>query len=190
MTQIVRSDSTLEAGQIKSEDQIMTELQERVQRLEDRAAINDVVVAYFLAADGDETANLGGCFTADATFSASGQLCASGRQGIMDFIVSSRSHMGLTVHTPHYAQVTFESSDLATGLVGAHLELVIAGLAVCGAVRYVDQYRRSEGCWRIKSRDMRTIYIAPWLEVGQALASSTPARWPGSDPTQSDYPRS
>jgi ketosteroid isomerase-like protein len=165
-------------------------LEERVQRLEDRAAINDVVVAYFLAADGDDIANVGACFTTDATFCASGQLCASGRQGIMDFIKISRSHMGLTVHTPHYAQVTFESGDLARGLVGAHLELVIAGSAVCGAVRYVDQYLRSEGCWRIKSRDMRTIYIAPWLEVGRALASTTPARWPGSNPTLSDYPRS
>jgi|SRR6266481_4641908 len=169
---------------------IMAELEERVQRLEDRGAINDVVVAYFLAADSDDIANVGACFTEDATFSASGQLCASGRQEIMDFINTSRSHMGLTVHTPHYAQVTFESGHLARGLVGAHLELVIAGSSVCGAVRYVDQYLRSKGCWRIKSRDMRTIYIAPWLEVGQALASSTPARWPGSNPTRSDYPRS
>jgi hypothetical protein len=90
----------------KSEDCIMAKLEERVQRLEDRGAINDVVVAYFLAADGDDIINVGACFTEDATLSASGQLCASGRQGIMDFINTSRSHMGLTVHTPHYAQVT------------------------------------------------------------------------------------
>jgi ketosteroid isomerase-like protein len=168
----------------------MADLNERVKRLEDRAAINDLVVAYFLAADGDDLATLGACFTEDATFSASGQLCASGRQGIMDFIKAARSHMGLTVHTPHYAQVTFDSCDEARGLVGAHLELVVTGSAVCGAVRYVDRYLRREGRWRIVGRDMRTIYIAPWLEVGQALASKTPVRWPGGNPSKSDYTRS
>lgn len=167
----------------------MVELVERVQRLEDRAAINDVVVAYFLAADGDDIANVGASFTEDATFSASGRLSASGRQAIMDFIYTSRTHFGLTVHTPHYAQVTFDSSDRARGIVGAHLEIVVAGSAVLGAVRYVDQYVRREGRWRISSRDMRTIYLAPWLEVGQAFASSTPVRWPGGDPEPSDYPR-
>jgi hypothetical protein len=168
----------------------MTELEERVRRLEDRAAIHDVVVAYFLAADGDDIAGVGASFTEEATFSSSGQLCASGRQGIMDFIRTARSHMGLTVHTPHYAQVAFESNDRARGLVGAHLELVLEGVSVCGAVRYVDEYVRSRDRWRIQSRDMRTIYLAPWLEVGQALASNTPVRWPGSPPARSDFPRS
>jgi ketosteroid isomerase-like protein len=167
----------------------MTELEERVRRLEDRGAIQDVVVAYFLAADGDDIANVGASFTEDATFSASGQLCASGRQGIMEFIRTARTRMGLTIHTPHYAQVTFDSGDRARGLVGAHLELVSEGASVCGAVRYFDEYARSEGRWRISSRDMRTIYMAPWLEVGQALASKTPVRWPGSAPAQSDFPR-
>ena len=167
----------------------MSDMEARVRRLEDRAAINDVVVGYFLATDGDDIVTVGESFTKDATFSASGHLCARGRQGIMEFIADARARMGLTVHTPHYAQVTFESNDSAKGIVGAHLELVIAGSSLCGAVRYVDEYAQSEGSWRIKSRDMRTIYIAPWLEVGQALASDTPARWPGGNPAKSDYPR-
>jgi hypothetical protein len=67
--------------------------------------------------------------------------------------------------------------------------LVLGGDLVYGAVRYVDQYRRIDGRWLIQSRDMRTIHIAPWLEVADALKSSTPSRWPGSPPAQSDYPR-
>jgi len=179
----------VERGNNTSGAYVMSDIEARVRRLEDRGAINDVVVAYFLAADGDDIVNVGASFTKDATFSASGQLCARGRQGIMDFIANARTQMGLTIHTPHYAQVTFESTDFAKGIVGAHLELVVAGSSICGAVRYADEYARGEGCWRIKSRDMRTIYIAPWLEVGEALASSTPARWPGSNAAQSDYPR-
>jgi hypothetical protein len=166
----------------------MQDLERRVSRLEDRAAIHDLVVAYFLAADGDDMLQVRASFTADATFSASGQLCAQGRQGIVDFISKARTQMGLTVHTPHYAQVTFDSDRRAKGIVGAHLELVIAGSAVYGAVRYVDVYERAES-WKIRSRDMRTIFIAPWLQLGEVFASTNPVCWPGGNPSKSDYPR-
>lgn len=164
-------------------------LEERVRRLEDRAELNDLVVSYFLAADGDDLEGVGNSFTATATFSASGAIAAEGRNGIVDFIRMSREQMGLTIHTPHYAQFTFDGSDRAKGLVGAHLELVLGGTAVYGAVRYVDTYERVEGRWRIHRRDMRTIHIAPWLEVGAAFESATPVRWPGAPAAASDYPR-
>lgn len=167
----------------------MTDLEHRIRRLEDRAAINDLVVAYFLAADGDDLAGVGASFTEDATFSSSGTVSASGRQGIVDFIRGARQQMGLTIHTPHYAQLTFDGDDAAAGLVGAHLELVLGGTAVYGAVRYVDRYARTDGQWLISSRDMRTIHIAPWSDVGAAFASETPVRWPGGAGGPSDYPR-
>ncbi len=164
-------------------------LEERVRRLEDRGELNDLVVSYFLAADGDDLEGVGNSFTDAATFSASGTIAAEGRDGIVDFIRVSREHMGLTIHTPHYAQFTFDDPDRARGLVGAHLELVLSGVAVFGAVRYVDAYERVAGEWRIHRRDMRTIHIAPWLEVGQSFESATPVRWPGAPGAGSDYPR-
>lgn len=167
----------------------MTSLEDRIRRLEDRAALNDLVVRYFLAADSDDLDGVGDSFTKDATFSASGVESATERDGIVDFIRTARTHMGLTIHTPHYVQVTFEDDDHANGLVGAHLELSLGETAVYGAVRYVDKYVRDDGAWRIASRDMRTINIAPWLEVGEALASDTPVRWPGAAAGGSDYPR-
>lgn len=164
-------------------------LEERVQRLEDRSEINDLVVRYFLSADGDDFEGIAASFTEDAEFSSSGVVTACGREGIVEFIRRARSQMGLTIHTPHYAHVTFRDADTAAGLVGAHLELDLGGQMVLGAVRYVDDYVRSGGSWRIRRRDMRTIHIAPWLEVGEAFSSSTPTRWPGATPLQSDYPR-
>lgn len=162
---------------------------ERVRRLEDRVEINELVVAYFLASDGDDLAGIGNSFAEDATFSASGIVTGTGREGIVEFIRSSRKQMGLTVHTPHYVQLSFDAPDSAQGLIGAHLELVLGGELVYGAVRYVDRYRRIDGRWLIQSRDMRTIHIAPWRQVAEALESTTPSRWPGSPPAQSDYPR-
>jgi hypothetical protein len=164
------------------------DLENRVARLEDRAEINDLVVRYFLASDGDDFATIAASFSSDATFASSGQLCGEGPEGIAEFIRGARTHMGLTIHTPHYVQITFDDADHARGLVGAHLELVLAGSTIYGPVRYVDEYVRVDGNWLIRRRDMRTIAIAPWAEFGAALESETPVRWPGSA-AASDYPR-
>lgn len=167
----------------------MDTLENRVRRLEDRAAIDDLVVRYFLAADGDDLNGVGACFTDDAIFASSGVVNAKGRQSIVDFIAGARAHMGLTIHTPHYGLYTFGDDDHATGLVGAHLELVLGGETLFGAVRYQDAYSRIGGEWLISRRDMRTIHIAPWNEVDETMRSELPVRWPGSAPSPSDYPR-
>lgn len=165
------------------------DLEQRIRRLEDRAAISDLVVSYFLASDDDDLDGVAASFTADATFSSSGALNATGRDAIVEFIRDARTYMGLTVHTPHYVQCQFEAEDRATGLVGAHLELVLGGVSVFGAVRYVDSYVREGKVWRFASRDMRTVHIAPWNEVGSSFPSTTPVRWPGGGEAPSDYPR-
>ena len=166
------------------------DLEQRVRRLEDRFEINDLVVSYFLASDGDDLAGIGSSFTNDATFSSSGTQCASGRGGIVEFIRSARSHMGLTIHTPHYAQVRFDGDDSADGLVGAHLELVLGGELLYGAVRYVDRYVRQDGRWLIRSRDMRTIQIGPWSGIAESFGSDRPVRWTGTEAAPSDFARS
>ena len=161
----------------------------RIARLEDRAAIQDLVVRYFLAADGDDLDALTEIFTDDATFRISGAVCGAGRDAVLAFLVAQRANMGLTVHTPNYALTTLAGEDRAQGLVGAHLELVLGGTAVYGAVRYCDEYVRIDGKWCIRDRDMRTIYLGRWNEAGQALAAAMPVQWPGIDALPSDFPR-
>ena len=97
--------------------------------------------------------------------------------------------MGLTIHTPHYGLYSFVTDDHATGLVGAHLEMVLGGGSTYGAVRYVDEYRRDGDRWRIAARDMRTIYIGDWSKAAAVFASPIPVQWPGTEPQPSDYPR-
>ena len=167
----------------------MTSIEDRIRRLEDKSAIDELNFRYFLASDGDDFAAIGDSFTDDATFASSGHVGGEGRRGIVDFIRGARGHMGLTIHTPHYGLYTFISDDCATGLVGAHLELVLGGQSTYGAVRYVDEYRREGDRWRIAARDMRTIYIGDWSKAAGVFASPTPVQWPGTDPLPSDYPR-
>jgi hypothetical protein len=161
----------------------------RLRRLEDRAAINDRVVDYFLAADGDDLEGVAASFSEGARFSSSGALVASGRQAIVEFIRGARRQMGLTVHTPNYVHLKFDGDDAASGLVGAHLELAFGAATLFGAVRYVDRYVRDDDLWLIAARDMRVIHMAPWPEAGEAFASSTPVRWIGAPPAASDFPR-
>ncbi|GAC1581660.1 MAG: hypothetical protein NVS3B5_15800 [Sphingomicrobium sp.] len=167
----------------------MTNLEDRIRRLEDKVAIDELNLRYFLASDGDDFAAVGDSFTDDATFASSGHNNGVGRQGIVDFIRGARAHMGLTIHTPHYGLYNFVSDDSATGLVGAHLELVLGDQSTYGAVRYIDEYRREGDRWKISARDMRSIYVGPWAKAADVFASPNPVQWPGADPLPTDYPR-
>lgn len=167
----------------------MTDLECRIRRLEDRAALQDLVVQYFVAADDDDYETLAATFAPDGTFSAGSFEGATGRDAVVESLRSSRKLMGPTVHTPNYALFKFQEDGRATGLVGAHLELSMAGRTLFGAVRYTDDYVRIDGRWQILRRNMRTIHMGPWEDVGTSLTSELCVRWPGIDPLPSDYPK-
>ena len=167
----------------------MSTIDARVARLEDRAELEDLVVRYFLAADGDDTETLAALFAPDARFSISGSVGGTTREAVVNFLDSARTAMGLTLHTPNSMLFTFDGPGRARGLIGAHLQLAYGAETVFGAVRYHDDYVRQGGSWQILARDMRTLFIAPWAAVGDAFASATPARWPGAAPAGSDFPR-
>lgn len=164
----------------------MSDLEQRVQRLEDRVELQELVVRYFVAADDDDYATLGDCFAEDGEFSAGGFPGGSTREEIVEFIRNDRETMNGTVHTPNYALLAFEGADRATGLVGAHLELGRGGTTLFGAVRYVDEYVRRDGTWQIRKREMRTIHVGSWDEAATSLTSDLPVRWPGIDPLPSE----
>ena len=167
----------------------MTTLEERIRRLEDRAAIQDLVAAYFCAVDMDDYEAVAQCFTADAQFIASGFSGDSSRQAIIAFLKQARSGMGQTVHTPHYGQIEFAGDGKASGMVAAHLELGLGDKTYFGAVRYLDTYRREGDCWQIASRDMQAVHMAPWSEVEKSLVQPLNVRWPGAEPLPSDCSR-
>jgi hypothetical protein len=164
----------------------MPDLEARLRRLEDRAEIADLVVRYFIAADDDDYGAIGACFADDGQFSAGGFPGGSSREQIVDFIRTDRQDMGATVHTPNYVLTAFHDDDRASGVIGAHLELARGGAMLFGAVRYIDEYARRNGRWQITRREMRTIHVAPWKQVGESFTSEHPVRWPGLEPLPSD----
>lgn len=167
----------------------MSTFEERLRRLEDRAELQDLVVRYFIASDDDDYETLADVFAPDCSFSASGFEAAHGRDAVVENLRVARTYMGATVHTPNYALFKFHSDDRATGIVGAHLELAMAGKTLFGAVRYTDEYIWWEGRWRFRSREMRSIHMGSWDEVATSLTDEFCVRWPGIPAKRSDYPK-
>jgi uncharacterized protein (TIGR02246 family) len=164
-------------------------LEQRIQKLEDRAEIQDLVARYFKVTDDDDEPALADCFTRDARFIATGFDGGTGRDGVMSFLKAARSTMQQTVHTPNYVHLAFKGADEAEGSVMAHLEIGMGGTTVYGAVRYLDTYAREEGAWRIASREMRVVHLGSWDQVASSMTDPNNVRWPGAEPTPSDFLR-
>lgn len=167
----------------------MTTLEQRIQKLEDRAEIQDLVARYFMVTDDDNEPALADCFTRDARFIATGFDGGIGRDGVMEFLKAARSTMQQTVHTPNYVHITFKGPDEAEGTVMAHLEIGIGGTTVYAAVRYLDTYAREDGQWRIASREMGAVHLGSWDLVASSMTEPNNVRWPGAEPAPSDFPR-
>lgn len=166
----------------------MSEIENRLRRLEDRAELTDLAVRYFLATDDDDYDTLESLFVPDASFIAGGFSGGESREAIIVFLRDARANMGVTVHTPHYSLLTFSGPDNASGVVGAHLEIAAANQSLFGAVRYYDQYRRTDGEWLFARRELLTIHMGPWEQVATSLTSEKRVRWPGSEPQFADLP--
>ncbi|MBA2813846.1 nuclear transport factor 2 family protein [Streptomyces sp. KM273126] len=168
----------------------MSDLESRIRRLEDRAAIEDLVIRYFLAADDNDLETLGSTFAPDAEFLMGGGFSGgSDRESIVRFIKEDRATMGVTVHTQNFTLLTFHDDDHADGVVGAHLELARGGTTVYGAVRYLDDYVRADAGWQIKRRELAVLHVGPWEDVATSLTAELRSRWPGQKPVAADLPR-
>lgn len=164
----------------------MPTLEERLQRLEDRFEIQDLVVRYFIASDADDFDALAASFTVDGVFTGPGFSGGSNRAEVMEFVRAFRANVGATVHTPDFILIDLTAADRATGTVGAHIELSQSGRTLFGAFRYHDEYVREDGRWKFARRELLTIHVGPWEDMGSSLTSAKNVRWPGVEPMASD----
>lgn len=166
----------------------MSDLEQRVRRMEDRWAIQELAIRYFRAADDDDFALIGECFAADASFTAGGFTGGSSREEIVDFIRNERQNMTKSIHTFNSMLLDFQGDDAATGVIAAHLELGMGGATQFAGVRYYDSFVRLDGRWWIKSAEMKTIHVGPWDKAVSSLTEELRVRWPGVDPGPSEVP--
>src|SRR6266496_6462110 len=96
------------------------DLAERIRRIEDRLAIQDLPVRYCVAIDDGDYDGLAEMYTEKATMGET-----VGRHEVVDLLRTIRADYGRTIHIPEAHSISFTDDDHATGLVLSHAELDI-----------------------------------------------------------------
>jgi len=162
----------------------------RIDRLESRFAIAELVTDYAVACDEHDMAKLMDLFTDDARFdSPSGAMVANGRAAIEAMFIELFKVRGPAFHWTHDHSVRFVAgeADRASGIVLAHAETCPSGVVSLAAMRYYDDYRREGGRWRIARREIRFLYYVPVAEYPTALGSRNRVAMRG-ERVPADYP--
>jgi ketosteroid isomerase-like protein len=150
----------------------LEQLKARVDRLEARAAITELISNYASACDEHDMPRLIGLFTADACFdSPSGAMVANGRIAIEAMFIELFKIRGPAFHWTHdvIVKVDPQNPDRATGRVYSHAETTPGDIVSLAAMRYDDEYQRDGGIWRIKKRVISFLYYVPVTEFASAL---------------------
>jgi ketosteroid isomerase-like protein len=170
----------------------INDLARRIDRLEARAAIGELVSAYAIACDDHDMPRLTGLFAEDATFDSPSKLMvARGRSAIADLFVTMFKIRGPAFHWTHDRFVEFDDADVnrATGLVLSHAETTPNGVVSIAAMRYDDVYRREGRRWLFAKRTINFLYYVPVNEFPKALNSKTRLAV-GDERRPADYPES
>lgn len=163
----------------------MSDLEQRIRRLEDRAEITELVNRYGLAVDDRDWDAVEQMYARDSAFdSVLGRY--EGREAVVAYYRERTEGFGATFHIPHNVVLEFQGDDDATGIVAAHAELAIGDITFLIALRYLDTYRREEDRWRFGVREVAQLYAVPAADLPDMLATTNRKRWPGTHPAPAD----
>jgi ketosteroid isomerase-like protein len=167
-------------------------LEERVRRLEDRTAINELIARYCLVMDNRDVAGIEALFTPDVhIWSADGVMDSRGREAAVEMFKGRFTVLGPSNHFTHDRIIEFDAldHDKATGLVLSHAEMQRKGQPMLAAIRYHDVYRRVDGRWRFQERGLSFMYYVPTAEYLDAFGPGLDRRMRAYDaPTPADWP--
>lgn len=163
-------------------------LEQRVRRLEDRFAINDLVVKYATLLDDANWGELGELFTEDGVF-ASPNSRTVGRAEVVENFKVKHAPFPVTWHDPHGIAVEFVDDDHARGIVIGYAELASPDNTVTTSIRYQDDYRRESGRWRFASRHVLSVYGMSIDEfVAGRMGDPERKRWPNRPTGPAELP--
>ena len=167
------------------------ELEERVDRLESRAAIQELVTDYAVSCDEHDIPKLQNLFTEDAVFkSPSSFLEATGRKAITSMFIDVLKTRGPGYHWTHDLIVKFgDDPNTASGVVYSHAETTPDGVVSIAAMKYKDQYRRESGVWYFSEREIHFFYYVPMQEYIETL-NQEKRLFVGGEKRPADYPES
>jgi uncharacterized protein (TIGR02246 family) len=148
-------------------------IEARLQAIEDRIAIQDLVAEYCRAIDSRDLDAFVACYTGRAVLRhEDGVMRIEGRDAIRAYYEARFPGYGVTFHYPHTHTVQLDGLDEAHGVVTAHAEMALDGQGWIAAFRYTDRYHREEGRWRFAERVLACWYYLPMAELPERIASS------------------
>jgi hypothetical protein len=153
-----------------------TTVEERLDRLESLAEIQQLPVRYALAVDSRDMDTMASLFVPDVQIGRD----TFGRDALRAWFVDSLSRLSDTVHFVGNHIIDFESPDRARGIVYCHDEVVPLGEGTWnqGMLQYWDTYARvdtPEGReWCFQRRKYTRWYMADWLERPSHAADTMP----------------
>lgn len=144
----------------------------RIEVLESKDAIRELVSNYAESCDRQDLKALEKIFTEDAEFdSPNGSLKSKGRQSILDMYHEVFLSRGPSFHWTHDISVVINSddADLAEGTVYSHAETTRDGVASLAAMRYDDIYSKKEGKWKFSKRTINFFYYVKTEDYLESL---------------------
>ncbi|MBM3345483.1 MAG: nuclear transport factor 2 family protein [Betaproteobacteria bacterium] len=162
---------------------VLEELARRLQRVEDRQQISELISRYCVSVDDADFDSLAKLFLEDSQFNVH-----RGRAAIMANYRARTDARGPSYHYAHSHYVDFESETAATGVVNGHVELAEQGKTVLIGLRYMDRYTKSGGRWYFQSRQAKFRYVLPFDEMATSYGDEMRVRWPGRPAKAADLP--
>jgi hypothetical protein len=118
--------------------------------------------AYFRLLDTKQFRDLGRLFTADGTTAyEAGTLRQTGREAIVDFLISSLGDPGIvTFHSGHHPEIDVRDDGTASGIWYLEDRVIVPAfdLVLGGTALYEDEYVIDDGEWRIRHTGYHRIY--------------------------------
>lgn len=152
-----------------------TTLDERLDRMESLAAIQQLAQRYGLALDSRNMDDMVALFVPDVRVGRG----ETGREALKEWFTRTMSQYGASVHFVGNHVVDFDDADHAHGIVYCHdeLERTETERWEQGKLQYWDTYVRVDGEWCFERRQFHRWYIVDALE--------RPARGAGNEDTAS-----
>lgn len=179
----------------------LADLERRIQCLEAREEIFELIARYGLVMDDRDMAGMDGLFTQDVVLrSMDGVMNATGLDAVVEQFRGRFKVLGPSNHFSHDKIIRFDGDnpEVASGIVLSHAEMNRKGQAMLTAIRYQDSYRREGGRWKFSERVLKFFYYVPAAQyldaLGEGLARRNraydipvPADWPEQLPTWKSY---
>ncbi len=129
---------------------------------DDVESIRQLKYRYFRLLDTKKFRDLGELFVADGTTAyEAGALRQSGREAIVEFLISSLGDPGIvTFHTGHHPEIDVGPDGTATGIWYLEDRVIVPAfdLVLGGTALYEDEYVVDDGEWRIRHTGYNRIY--------------------------------